>query len=293
MRKLHGMMQGLMCTLVGIFCFLAAGQYFTLTSLKNEASRAAGSQNIQAALGFLRERTDLVLIATQGILGLCLIALLFYVAAGYQRHKNTWTGHYTEVAAKEHGLAMERDRLDSIYEELRHMGALTPRIGMHTQSTVTYWLDTNFESFHRAGVENLLDGERSTALLFISLDDVETLYSQGLQDTVESILAEMGQQLELWIRSNDVVARWQDSSFMLVLTYISLKDALVRAEDFRAALVENAINTHGNEVNVSVSCGLSMMLSTDSSWRQSIERAKKALSRRKEREKNKLYHEIL
>jgi diguanylate cyclase len=110
---------------------------------------------------------------------------------------------------------------------------------------------------------------------------------------VDAVLTEMGEQLELWIRQNDVVARWQDVSFLLVLTYITLKDALVRAEDFRAALVENAFNVHGAKVSVSVSCGLSMMLSSDSSWRQAMERAKKALSRRRERGTNKLYHEIL
>ena len=110
---------------------------------------------------------------------------------------------------------------------------------------------------------------------------------------MDAILTEMGEQLELWVRQNDVVARWQDASFLLVLTFITLKDALVRAEDFRAALVENALNVHGVEINVSVSCGLSMMLSSDTSWRQAMERAKKALSRRKERGANKLYHEIL
>ncbi|MCL2812768.1 MAG: diguanylate cyclase [Clostridia bacterium] len=292
MRKLRGMIRGFTWALVIISCFLAAGQYFAIDALEKAAVHLAGALDTQAALASLLDQTRLILLVTLGILGFVMVAMMLYVAAGYQRNKNAWTEHYTEVAAKDQELAMERDRLDSVYEDLRRMGALTPRVGMHNQSSVVFWLDSNYESFQRANVENLLDGERSTALLFLGLDDVEGLYSRD-QISVDAILSEMGDQLELWIRQNDVVARWQDASFLLVLTYITLKDALVRAEDFRAALVENALNVHGVDVNVSVSCGLSLMLSSDSSWRQAMERAKKALSRRKERGANKLYHEIL
>jgi len=292
MRKLRGLMRGLAWALVIMACFLAAGQYFALNSLEKAAVYLAAAFDTQAALDSLLNQSRFLLIATLAVLGFAMAALILYVAAGYQRNKNTWTEHFTEVAAKEQELTMERDRLDSVYEDLRRMGALTPRVGMHNQSSVVFWLDSNYESFQRASVENLLDGERSTALLFLGLDDVENLYSRD-QALVDAILTQMGEQLELWIRQNDVVARWQDASFLLVLTFITLKDALVRAEDFRAALVENALNVHGVEINVSVSCGLSMMLSSDTSWRQAMERAKKALSRRKERGANKLYHEIL
>ncbi len=295
MHRLRNMVRGITWTLAVVFCFLAAGQYFVLDAIRRgEAERLATWPLAGEALNALEGQLHLLLLATLAILGFCLVALVFFLIAGYQRTKNTWTEHYTEVTAKEQELAMERDRLDGVYEDLRRMGALTSHTGMHNQSTVMYWLDANFDSFQRANVENLLDGERSTALLFLGLDDVEALYNQGVgQELVDAILTEMGQQLEQWIRANDLVARWQDASFMLVMTYITLKDALVRAEDFRAAIVENAMNLHGVELNVSVSCGLSMMLSSDSSWRQSMERAKKALSRRKERGANKLYHEIL
>ena len=293
MHRLRSMVWGITGALIACFCFLAAGQYFALDALRRgAAAHWVGLPGAQVVLDDLRVQTDFVLLATLITLGLCLVALLFYLAASYQRSRNIWTERFTEAAAKEQELSMERARLDEAYEDLRRMGALTAHTGMHNQTTVTYWLDANFESFQRASVETLLDGERSTALLFLGLDDVENLYGLG-QELVDSILTEIGQQLELWIRQNDVVARWQDASFMLVLTYITLKDALVRAEDFRAAIVENAINLHGAEVNVSVSCGLSMMLTSDTSWRQSVERAKKALSRRRERGLNKLYHEIL
>jgi diguanylate cyclase (GGDEF)-like protein len=289
------MMQSTAWILVFVFCFLIAGQYVAFNTLyrANSAELIAlpGGAVLQEALG---RNFGTVFVTTLAICAACLVLILLCLMGSYLRLKNVWTEHYAQVAAKEQELSMERDRIDGVYEDLRRMGALTSHAGMHNQTTVMQWLDGNFDSFHRANVENLLDGERSTAILFLALDDVDTLYDGGHgQQLIDAILKEMGEQLEQWIRSNDLVARWQDASFMLVMTYISLKDALLRAEDFRLALVDNALHVRGVDSRVSISCGLSMMLTSDSSWRQAMERAKKALSHRNERGLNTLYHEIL
>ncbi len=294
MHRLRNMIRGVAWILVLLFCFLIAAQYIALNTLYGaQIAQLATLPDAAQAIADLTERSQLIFFSSIGICLLCLVTVLLYLAGRYQRVKNAWTEHYAEVAAKEQELSMERDRLDVIYEDLRRMGALTPRVGMHNQASVMQWLDANYDSFQRAGVESLLDGERSTAILFVSLDDLDALYSDGQgQELIDAVLAEMGLQLEQWIRQNDLVARWQDASFMLVLTYISLKDALLRAEDFRVALVETAQSVQGAR-SVTISCGLSMMLTSDSSWRQAMERARKALTRRKERGNNTLYHEIL
>lgn len=295
MDRLRSMMRNTALVLFFLFCFLAAAQYIALNTLNRAQAKALSAlPGGEGALVALERDTGTLFFLGMGICAFCLVFVLLYLAGSYLRMKNAWTEHYAEVAAKEQELSMERDRIDAVYEDLRRMGTLTAHAGMHNQNTVVQWLDANFNSFHRASVESLLDGERSTAILFLALDDVDLLYNQGQgQALVDAILTEMGQQLEQWIRQNDLVARWQDASFMLVMTYISLKDALLRAEDFRAALVDNALSVHGADVSVSISCGLSMILTSDSSWRQAVERSKKALSRRTERGQNTLYHEIL
>jgi diguanylate cyclase (GGDEF)-like protein len=289
------MMRNTVGILFFLFCFLAAAQYVGLNTLYRAQMKALGAlPGSKSALDALAQNSGTLFFLGLGICAFCLAFVSLYMAGSYLRMKSVWTEHYAEMAAKEQELSMERDRIDGAYEDLRRMGTLTSHAGMHNQNSVMQWLDVNFGSFYRASVENLLDGERSTAILFLALDDVDALYSAGQgKALVDAILVEMSQQLEQWIRQNDLVARWQDASFMLVMTYISLKDALLRAEDFRTALVDSALNIHGVEINVSISCGLSMMLSSDSSWRQAMERAKKALSHRQVRGQNTLYHEIL
>lgn len=274
---------------------LVACQYFTLYGVyRTEVAQLGALTGTESILTALRQQTGAVFGATAILCGLCAACVLLYQLYGYQRVKNDWTHRQLEMAVREQALTAERERLNEVYNELRRQGTPATRTGLQQQSTAVHWLDMHFDAFHRATLENLLDGEPSTAILFLGLDDVEKLYNEEHgRETVDAVLGDIGVQLENWVRQNDLVARWQDACFLMIMTRITLKDALLRAEDFRSALVSSPFEVDGVEVTASVSCGLSMMLTSDSSWRQSVERAKKALSRRKERGHNTLYHEIL
>ncbi len=295
MHDLRTMVRTITWTVTGLFCALAAGQFFALGTLQAAQTEALTPiPGTEDALDALRMQHATVLYITVGMCGLCLVIALLCTWTLARRARNTMITRLTQAAVQEQEMSMERGRIDEVYADLRRLGALTPHEGIQNQTSVMQWLDTNFDVFHRTTVEQLLDGERATALMLLSLDHLDALYNRehGRQ-VVEALLAEIGKQLTQWVRKNDLVARWQDASFLLVMTNITLKDALLRAEDFRAAMVGNPIRIAGTDYTNTLSCGLSMMLTSDSSWRQAAERAKKALSRRHEHGPNTLYHEIL
>ena len=246
------------------------------------------------AFGPFRQLCYTIYFATAGICVLCVAALAFHLITTYRRGKAALVQAEAEMVAREETIQDERNQIDRIYEELRRLGALTPRPGMHNQASIVHWLDANFESFHRISSEALLGGERATAILLLSMDDVEALYALPYgHDIVDSILSLMGPLFEQRTRKNDLVARWHDASFLIILSHISLKDALMRAETLRACVANTEFDAEGGRRSVTVTCGLSMMLASDSSWRQAVERTKKAVQRSKDGGKNTLYHEIL
>jgi hypothetical protein len=214
--------------------------------------------------------------------------LLFYQWRTYRQATLDWQRMRADLDTREQLVAASQQKLGTLYGDLRALEAVPPAPGLLTPAALMAWLDANFETFARIPSEDVVGGARASALLLLCLDTPAG--HNGGEDT-SALLDAISPILRHRMRKNDLVARWNNASFLLILPSISLKVALNRAEYLRATIAGHAFAPR--EVGeVTVTCGLSLMLSTDTSWRQAIERAKHAASKGRDGQ-NRVYHEIL
>ncbi len=230
---------------------------------------------------------SMIFYLTLGVVALGALGVLAYQLHAYRKGVRDWRNAQNLLDMREQAVGEERRKIDKVYEELRRLGALKPYTGPRTAASVVHWLDDSFPAFSRISPDQVLAGGRATAIVLLTIDD-------GANAEVDSLSEQIVPIIQQHIRSNDMVARWHGASLMLVLNTITLKDALMRAEDVRISLCERAFQTKQGPTHITLTCGLSLMLQNDASWRQSVERAQRAQQRGKDTGRSgRVYHEIL
>lgn len=192
---------------------------------------------------------------------------------------------------KELELSLATNRFEKMCSDLAG-SAIAEKDVMHNHASLSNWLDNNYHLFTRRSSEAILGSHMSTALVLIEADDLMELNQQHGLEAGDAALSALSEQLKQHTRKNDIVARWQEGTFLVVLHDITLKNALGRAEELRAGVEQMEIPLQRGTLRLTITCGLSMMLDVDKSWKQALNRAQRALNRGREGSKNTICHEI-
>lgn len=244
------------------------------------------------ALESLRQQLQANTIGFILIALLCLSAYVFLLRRMDQSTAKLFKDACRRLNEKERELSIATNKVEKAYADLLRVGALDASEVMHNHPSLAHWLDSNFDGFTRLTSEALLAGGQATALAVIALDDSGRFCRLDYSGTGETLLQAISDCLDARTRKSDLVARWHDDSFLLVLHNISLKDALGRVEDLRANIQRMEVACDGIMATMTVTCGLSMMLAQDKSWKQALARAEKALNRGQEGSMNTVCHDI-
>lgn len=108
------------------------------------------------------------------------------------------------------------------------------------------------EELHRA-----TDRTEDLSLVFVSIAhdaDIETRYGR---EGKNAALVNIAQQLRASVREYDIVARYDETTFALVLADTVANDAFLWAEKLRGAIASTIIHLHGKSFSVSVTIGVS------------------------------------
>ncbi len=145
-------------------------------------------------------------------------------------------------------LRIERDRVASANEALRHQAATDPLTGVANRRQF-------FELLGGALARSRRSGEL-VAVLFIDLDQFKSLNDTRGHATGDAVLTEAARRMADAVRAGDVVARRGGDEFTVLLASpASTVDALAVADRIRARLSE-PVPTPSGDVQLTASIGL-------------------------------------
>jgi len=151
--------------------------------------------------------------------------------------------------------------------------------------------DTLTGVWNRRHGENLLADDLSArrpgqalSLLMLDIDHFKTVNDTFGHQAGDHVLIEIASRVRRSLRGNDVVSRWGGEEFVVLLRDCALPDALVVAEEIRAAIAEVPFGTMGT---CTVSIGAAEFRANEDlqSW---LGRADQALYRAKQEGRNEI-----
>lgn len=189
-------------------------------------------------------------------------------------------------------LLSEQTKLKKAYADLRTAAFVDPASGFLTQAAMTGWLDANYPRFMQLSSEELLGGGQTAAFVLIYPDDMPVIRKLHGREVTEQFIVMLGQFIDGRTRKSDLVARWEGDALMLVLSAISLKDALMRCEALRSAVEEQFFGTMP-PCHTTLSLGVSLVLGGDQNWLSTLSRTQRSLQRAKDGGGNTICHDVL
>ncbi len=147
--------------------------------------------------------------------------------------------------------------------------------------------------YNRRRIEEILDASRLTeqlsgtglGVLLCDIDHFKSVNDAFGHFAGDRILVRIGQLLKDHFRRGDAVGRWGGEEFLVVLPNLTLAEAEVIAENFRAKIERE---THPPKGKLTVSLGLAMIRPGETS-ESLLERADRALMLSKQNGRNRLY----
>ncbi|BAQ65323.1 diguanylate cyclase [Geminocystis sp. NIES-3709] len=130
--------------------------------------------------------------------------------------------------------------------------------------------------------------KRSFSLLILDIDyfkKINDTYGHPVGDLVIQFVA---QQCVLCIRKEDLCARWGGEEFIIFLSETNLEDAVLVANRIRTNIYNEIIDIDSYKISLTVSIGVSVYKSDDTSVSQAISRSDMALYQAKNSGRNRV-----
>ncbi|MEW6982238.1 diguanylate cyclase [Colwelliaceae bacterium 6471] len=213
-----------------------------------------------------------------------------------------------EVAEDEEGNLHHYISMKMPYQLDENSNAL---IGFSTDVTELYQLKEEFKKqantdaltglynrrylFEHAEIEfsRAIRHDLNLAVISIDIDYFKKINDQYGHPVGDKVLIEIGKNIALSLRQEDILARMGGEEFAIILPDTSLEEAKIVAQ--RICLTENkfVINEHNNEcVDVQLSVGLVSKRSSDTDFDALFIRADNALYKAKSSGRNRVYVEL-
>ena len=130
--------------------------------------------------------------------------------------------------------------------------------------------------------------QREYALIMIDLDHFKSINDQHGHSVGDQVLIEVTERCKDNIRVHDILARLGGEEFCILLPYTDSKQATKVAERLREKIEIKPIIVDGLRVKVTISVGISLVLTGDEDGHQAMERADQKLFQAKESGRNQI-----
>ena len=145
------------------------------------------------------------------------------------------------------------------------------------------------KDFFNKQLEKLLILEEQAAVIVLDIDNFKKINDNFGHQIGDEVLKEVASLVKDNIKSEDIFARWGGEEFLLLLKYISLEEAEMKAKDIRKLIDNHIFKTIGH---LTASLGLAWISENDT-LHSVIFRADKALYDAKKRGKNNVVVKML
>ena len=124
----------------------------------------------------------------------------------------------------------------------------------------------------------------------MDIDSFKVINDHYGHSTGDEVLKAMAEQFNRAVRMNDVAARIGGEEFALLIREADLSQVLSIAERLRKAIEIDSIKHNNEEVDYTVSMGVSQFETTDTQFESILNRADRALYQAKSLGKNRVCH---
>ncbi|MCK4322009.1 GGDEF domain-containing protein [candidate division WOR-3 bacterium] len=125
--------------------------------------------------------------------------------------------------------------------------------------------------------------ERPLTFIMLSIDNLYQITEDYDEFIVDEVLATVGERFRTSVRYVDILGRYGDEEFVLLLPEVDLTDARKIAERIRTAITGTPIETEDGSISVTISLGVSDLTANTPNLITLMECADKAMSTAKEK----------
>ncbi len=145
-------------------------------------------------------------------------------------------------------------------------------------------------------LDSAIDGSLNTnvgfSVLFIDVDHFKSVNDRFGHMTGSGLLIGLADFMKRLVRGNDQLFRYGGDEFIIILNGSGNKEAVHVAERMRAQIEKHKFHILGNDINITVSIGVSRFPEHSKSKKNIIELADKAMYSGKSRGRNAVYEAI-
>lgn len=220
--------------------------------------------------------TDSKVVTVICLMFLLVIVLVVYLCRAVVKFNDILDKYYRE----------EKEETEKKYKELRRISERDSLLGCYNRSYINNVLTTAFDDFRQ--------NKFISSVIIFDIDDFKKVNDTYGHLTGDAVLVMVANSVKGILRENDIVARWGGEEFIVFLKFTGLEAAKIVAEKVREAVEKDNIAFNGVTIGVTVSVGVDCFNHFDKDYKDTIERADKALYRSKKTGKNKVtaYTEI-
>jgi diguanylate cyclase (GGDEF)-like protein len=187
-----------------------------------------------------------------------------------------------EVEDRTEELKDALSKLSEAHNVLKELTTIDPVTGIRNR----HFFDDTYEQEWRRALRQKYD----ISLLLLDIDHFKNVNDTYGHLVGDECLAAVAQSIDSMLhRPSDVVARYGGEEFIVILPYVSLDNARHLAEQVCSGLAKRVFNAEGNNINVTVSIGISSGVPDENARpRDLISQADEALYRAKSTGRNKV-----
>jgi two-component system cell cycle response regulator len=133
-------------------------------------------------------------------------------------------------------------------------------------------------------------GGGQVSLLIADLDKFKSVNDTYGHDAGDEVLQEFSRRIEKDIRPTDVACRYGGEEFVVIMPETSIQMAQIMADRLRQTVEATPFRVHGGtqEINITMSGGVSVTIPPDDNSHQLIKRADEALYKAKQNGRNRI-----
>ena len=258
-----------------IACF-SIGVIFLIRPLHTLLIFASGYIIYHFAIGIVQ--ADLFILLSNRINGFTSIILGIFLSFVL------WKSNVENLQLKEHILFQQKE-LEDKNKELEHLA---------THDSLTGLINRRF--FEEKALQEILRikryGEGSCLFLLLDIDNFKCINDKYGHPAGDKVLQSVASILKTQLREIDIVSRIGGEEFAIILVNLDAKAGEIVAETLRNSIEKEIITIDGQEINITVSIGITFIDNSIDSYEEVYAYADKALYVAKAKGKNQIDIEL-
>ncbi|MBN2048590.1 MAG: diguanylate cyclase [Anaerolineaceae bacterium] len=146
-------------------------------------------------------------------------------------------------------LQEQLEEIRALHGQLREQAIRDPLTNLYNRRYLGEMIDVDLRRSQR--------GDRPVSVLILDIDHFKEINDRYGHKAGDQVLIEISRKLEKMIRGGDIACRYGGEEFVIVLPGTTLEEARARAEQIRHEMEELVFYDQGNEIQLTVSIGVS------------------------------------